>query len=151
MTDARRIPTERQQTMTEPAPQAPQPAPQPAAPFTEAEDKQYATLATFLNIIPLIPALIFYFGFKDRGPRIGAQSKENLNWTINIVIIGAAAGILSAIFAFIPIIGFIIGLLLTLIAWAAWIVNIIFSIIGGVKLSNGEAQYRYPFAVRIIK
>jgi hypothetical protein len=54
--------------MTEPA--APAPQPQPAAPFSEAEDKQYATLATFLNIILLIPALIFYFAFKDRGPRI---------------------------------------------------------------------------------
>ena len=136
--------------MTEPS--APAPQPQPSAPFTEAEDKQYTVLATFLNIIPLIPALIFYFAFKDRGPRIAEQSKENLNWTINIVIIGVAAGILSIVFSIIPFIGFVIGLLLTLVAWAAWIVNLIFSIIGGVKLSNGEvASYRYPFAVRIIK
>jgi uncharacterized Tic20 family protein len=140
--------------MTEPAPQAPQgqPQPQPAAPFTEAEDKQYATLATFLNIIPLIPALIFYFGFKDRGPRIGEQSKENLNWTLNVVVIGFAAGILSAIFGFIPFVGWIIALLLTLVGWAVWIINLIFSIIGGVQLSGGQvANYRYPFAVRVIK
>jgi uncharacterized protein len=138
--------------MTEPAPSAPQPQPQPAAPFTEAEDKQYATLATFLNIIPLIPALIFYFAFKDRGPRIGEQSKENLNWTINIVVLWIAAGILSIIFGFIPYFGWIISLLLTLVVWAAHIVNIIFSIIGGVRLSGNQVQtYKYPFAVRVIK
>ncbi len=137
--------------MTDPAAPPPQ-QPAPAAPFTEAEDKQYSVLATFLNIILLIPALIFYFAFKDRGPRIAEQSKENLNWTINIVIVVVAAAILSAILGFIPIIGLIFGILLTLVGWAAWIVNIIFSIIGGVKLNSGEvATYKYPFAVRIIK
>jgi len=136
--------------MTEPS--APAPQPQPSAPFTEAEDKQYTVLATFLNIIPLIPALIFFFAFKDRGPRIAEQSKENLNWTINVVIVVVAAGILSAILGFIPIAGIIFGILLTLVGWAAWIVNLIFSIMGGVKLSNGEIQnYRYPLGVRIIK
>ncbi|GAA2087150.1 DUF4870 domain-containing protein [Pseudolysinimonas kribbensis] len=136
--------------MTEPA--APAPQPQPAAPFSEAEDKQYATLATFLNIILLIPALIFYFAFKDRGPRIAEQSKENLNWTINISVIVVAAWILSIFFAFIPFVGWIISLLLGLIAWAALIVNLIFSIIGGVQLSGGQkTSYRYPFAIRVIK
>jgi len=126
--------------MTEPA----APAPQPAAPFTEAEDKQYTTLATFLNIIILIPALIFYFAFKDRGPRINEQAKENLNWTINIAVIAIACFILGLI----PF----IGILFWLIYFAALIVNLIFSIIGGVALSNGsKTTYRYPFAVRLIK
>jgi uncharacterized Tic20 family protein len=128
------------------------PTPQPAqsAPFTAAEDKQYATLATFLNIILLIPALIFYFAFKDRGPMIAAQSKENLNWTINISIVVVAAQILSAIFAFVPVVGFILTLLLGLVVWAAVIVNLIFSIIGGTKVNNGEF-YKYPFGIAIIK
>ncbi|NKF33905.1 DUF4870 domain-containing protein, partial [Pseudomonas sp. BGM005] len=59
--------------------------------------------------------------------------------------------ILVAILSLIPFVGWILGLLLTLVIWAAGIVNLIFSIIGGVKLSNGEAFYRYPFAVRLIK
>jgi uncharacterized protein len=135
--------------MTEPA--APAPQPQPAAPFTEAEDKQYATLATFLNIILLIPAIVFYAAFRTRGPKIGEQSKENLNWTINISILVVGGWILAIIFGFIPFVGWILSILLTLVVWAASIVNLIFSIIGGVKLSNGEAGYRYPFAVRFIK
>ncbi|MDQ1542671.1 MAG: uncharacterized protein QOK08_309 [Actinomycetota bacterium] len=133
--------------MTDPTPAA---APQPSAPFTAAEDKQYSTLATFLNIILLIPALIFYFAFGNRGPMIGRQSKENLNWTINISVIVIAAEILSVIFAFIPIVGFIISLLLGLVIWAALIVNLIFSIIGGTKVNAGEF-YKYPFAFRFIK
>lgn len=131
--------------MTDPTPQ-----PASAAQFSAAEDKQYATLATFLNIILLVPALIFYFGFKDRGPAIGAQSKENLNWTIGISIVVVAAEILSAIFAFIPVVGFIISLLLGLVVWAAIIVNLIFSIIGGTKANNGEF-YKYPFGITFIK
>ena len=136
--------------MTDPTP-APQPAAQPAAPFTEAEDKQYSTLATFLNIILLIPALVFYLGFRTRGPKIAEQSKENLNWTINITGIVIIVQILSVIFAFIPYVGFIISLLLTLVFWAATIVNLIFSIMGGVKLNTTGETYRYPINVRWIK
>jgi uncharacterized protein len=139
--------------MTDPAaPQQPQPA---GVPFTEAEDKQYTVLATFLNIIGLIPALIFYFAFKDRGPRILVQSKENLNWTINMSIIVIAAFILNIIISAISVFApplFFLSIIFTLIGWAAGIVNLIFSIIGGVQLSNGQVvNYKYPFGIRIIK
>ena len=121
----------------------PTPAASPAAPFTEAEDKQYSTLATFLNIIFLIPALIFYFAFKDRGPKIGVQSKENLNWTIN----ATALYIICLILQVIPF----IGLLFFLLALAVGIVNLIFAILGGVKLNNTGETYRYPVNIRWIK
>jgi uncharacterized Tic20 family protein len=121
----------------------PAPAAQPAAPFTEAEDKQYSTLATFLNIILLIPALVFYFGFKDRGPKIGEQSKENLNWTINVT----ALYIICFILELIPF----IGLLFLILTFALGIINLIFAIIGGLKLSNTGETYRYPVNIRWIK
>jgi uncharacterized Tic20 family protein len=125
--------------MTDPTPAA---APQPSAPFTPAEDKQYATLATFLNIIFLIPALIFYLAFKDRGPMINQQSKENLNWSIN----ATGALIICIILQIIPF----IGLLFLLLYIAVLILNLIFSIIGGTKVNAGEF-YKYPFAIRFIK
>ena len=124
--------------MTEPTPAA-----APAAPFTEAEDKQYATLATFLNIILLIPGLIFFLAFKDRGPKIGVQSKENLNWTIN----ATGAYIICLILQIIPF----IGLLFFLLALAVGVLNLIFAILGGVKLNNTGETYRYPFNIRWIK
>jgi uncharacterized Tic20 family protein len=130
--------------MTEPAPAAPQ----PAAPLTEAEDKQWASFAHFGNIILLVPALIIYLVFKDRGPKVAVEGKEALNWTINVTAIVIIGNILSLIIgAFTFGIG---SLLLGLIIWAVIIVNIIFAIMGGVKV-NGGGSYRYPVNIRWIK
>jgi uncharacterized Tic20 family protein len=129
--------------MTDPTPQ---PAATPAAPFTEAEDKQYSTLATFLNIIILIPGLIFYFAFANRGPKIKQQSKENLNWTINVSAIYLILIILGIITIFIGI-----GVIFTILAWLLLIANLIFSILGGVKVSNTGEFYKYPVNIRWIK
>ena len=132
--------------MTEPAPAAPQ----PAAPLTEAEDKQWASFAHFGNIILLVPALIIYLVFKDRGPKVAVEGKEALNWTINVTGIVVIGNILSLILGFIPVIGWILGILITLVIWAVIIVNIIFAILGGVKV-NGGGSYRYPVNIRWIK
>ncbi|MDQ1545104.1 MAG: uncharacterized protein QOH69_8 [Actinomycetota bacterium] len=126
--------------MTDPTPQ---PAAAPAAPFTEAEDKQYSTLATFLNIILLIPGLIFYFAFASRGPKIGAQSKENLNWTIT----ATGAYIILLILSIIPF----VGILFVVLAWLVGVANLVFSIIGGVKVSNTGEFYKYPFSLKLFK
>jgi uncharacterized protein len=129
--------------MTDPTPQ---PAASSAAPFTEAEDKQYSTLATFLNIILLIPGLIFYFAFAGRGPKIKAQSKENLNWTINVT----AAYIILLIIGYATIF-FYIGFLFIIIAYLVALANLIFSIIGGVKVNGTGEFYKYPVNIRWIK
>jgi uncharacterized Tic20 family protein len=130
--------------MTEPAPAAPT----PAAPLTEAEDKQWASFAHFGNILSFVPALIIWLIFKDRGPKTNVEGKEALNWGINAT---AALIILN-------ILGFIVGsftfgigyVLFVLLAWAVWIANIIFAIMGGVKV-NGGGSYRYPVNIRWIK
>lgn len=128
--------------MTEPAPAAPQ----PAAPLTEAEDKQWASFAHFGNIILLIPALIIYLVFKDRGPKVAVEGKEALNWTINVTGAFIILQVLSLITAFTIFLPLIIGILV----FALIIVNIIFAILGGVKV-NGGGSYRYPVNIRWIK
>jgi len=128
--------------MTEPAPAAPQ----PAAPLTEAEDKQWASFAHFGNIILLIPALIIYLVFKDRGPKVAVEGKEALNWTINVTGAFIILQVLSLILAFTIFLPLIIGILV----FALIIVNIIFAILGGVKV-NGGGSYRYPVNIRWIK
>jgi hypothetical protein len=60
---------ERHHTMTEPTPQ---PAAQPAAPLTEAEDKQWASFAHFGNILVIAP-LIIWLIFKDRGAKTNVE------------------------------------------------------------------------------
>ncbi|HWH26887.1 MAG TPA: DUF4870 domain-containing protein [Pseudolysinimonas sp.] len=120
--------------MTTPPPAAPQ----PAAPLTEADDKQWAGFAHLGGILGFIPALIIWLIFKDRGPRTNVEGKEALNFQITILIAYVVGAILSLI---------LIGGLISL---AAWIVSIIFSIIGFTKVQAGES-YRYPFAIRFIK
>ena len=123
--------------MTEPAPAA-----QPAAPLTEAEDKQWASFAHFGNIILLLPALIIYLVFKDRGPKVAVEGKEALNWTINVT----ALYIIFFILSLIPF----VGLLTIVLNLALFVVNVIFAILGGVKV-NGGGSYRYPVNIRWIK
>ncbi|GGF40701.1 DUF4870 domain-containing protein [Subtercola lobariae] len=127
-----------------------QPQSAAGAPLSAADDKLWASLAHFGNIILLIPALIIYLVFKDRGALVNQESKEALNWTINVTGAIIVINILSTIFGFIPFVGAILGLLLTLVWVAVLIVNLVFAIIGGVRV-NGGGTYRYPFNYRWIK
>lgn len=124
--------------------------PQSAVPLSAAEDKQWATFAHFGNIIVLIPALIIYVVFKDRGQLVRQESKEALNWTINVTGALVIISIVDAILSFIPIIGWVFGLLLGFVWWAVLVVNLILAIMGGIRVSNG-GTYRYPMNIRWIK
>lgn len=123
---------------------------QSAAPLTASDDKLWASLAHFGNIIPLIPALIIYLVLGPRGTLTKQESKEALNWTINITGLLIALSILQTIFLVIPVAGLIIAGLLGLVVWVVWIINLVFAIIAGVKV-NGGGSYRYPVNIRWIK
>ena len=137
--------------MTDPTPQ-PAAAPQPAAPLTPAEDKQWASFAHFGGVIGFLPSLIIFLVFKDRGTLTKQESKEALNWqitfTIGIIILQILSAILTGIafasgaYGLAAIGGWLVFLL--------WIANVIFSIMGGIKV-NGGGSYRYPFALRLVK
>jgi uncharacterized Tic20 family protein len=130
--------------MTDPTPQPA--APQPAAPLTAAEDKQWASFAHFGGILWLLPTLIIYLVFKDRGALTRQESKEALNWQITWI----AADIVSFILGMITV-WFGIGIIfLTIIPWILYILNVVFSILGGVKVNSG-GTYRYPVSVRLLK
>lgn len=171
--------------MTDPAASQPVPPPaggpavpppaaaQPAAPLTEAEDKQWASFAHFggaiivlalawawLGLLAVVPALVIFLVFGKRGAKTLVESKEALNfmitavaaliiWTIISSIIGYAVGA-SLAFGFNLSAYFILSFVLGLPAWAIIVAAIVFSIIGGVKV-NGGGSYRYPFALRLIK
>jgi uncharacterized Tic20 family protein len=134
--------------MTEPTPQ---PAAQPAAPLTEAEDKQWASFAHFGNLLVIAP-LIIWLIFKDRGAKTNVEGKEAVNWSITYVI-GAIvlvilANILGVALAFSG--AWAIAGLFAWLPFLWWILNAVFAILGGVKV-NGGGSYRYPFALRFIK
>jgi uncharacterized Tic20 family protein len=135
------------------------PAPQPAGPLTPAEDQKWAMWSHFGGIVGFLPSLIIWLVFKDRGAKVNTEAKEALNWQITITIISIGVGIIMGIIA-----GVITGIaisslnsgmlaivpLITFIGWVPWLANIIFSVMGGIKVSGG-GSYRYPFNFRFIK
>jgi uncharacterized Tic20 family protein len=127
--------------MTTPAPAAPQPAP----PLTEAEDKQWASFAHFGGVLGILPSLIIWLIFKDRGAKTNVEGKEALNFQIGVTIVQIALYIIGTILAFV-----LIGFLFYFLAFVVWVAMVIFSILGGVKV-NGGGSYRYPVSIRLIK
>jgi len=115
---------------TPPAASAPQ--------LTEAEDRQWASFAHLGGIIGILPALIIFLVFKDRGAFTRDESKEALNFQITALMAEIVAVILITV-----LIG---GLILPLV----YIARLIFSILGFVKSKDGNA-YRYPVSIRLIK
>jgi uncharacterized Tic20 family protein len=106
----------------------------------------------FGGILWLLPSLIIFLVFKDRGTLTKQESKEALNWQITFLIfyIGWAiiGAILTAILLFSGFWQF--SWIFTLIGWLIYLANVLFSILGGVKV-NGGGSYRYPVNFRFIK
>ena len=128
--------------MTDPTPQ---PAAVPAAPLTEAEDKQWASFAHLGGIIGILPSLIIWLVFKDRGSFTNSEGKEALNYQITALIGYIACIILGGILSII-----LIGFIFYLVQLAIWVIAIIWSIQGFLATKDGK-PYRYPFALRLIK
>ncbi|MDJ1113048.1 DUF4870 domain-containing protein [Microbacterium dauci] len=128
--------------------QAPPPGYAPAAaPLPPDQDKQWAMWAHIGGVLFLLPSLIIWLVFKDRGPRTNVEGKEALNWQITFTIVYVGAAIVLSILSFVLwFLGFLTGLVL----FAIWVLNVVFSIQGGMKVNAG-GSYRYPFNFRFIK
>ncbi|MDJ0338792.1 DUF4870 domain-containing protein [Cryobacterium sp. PH31-O1] len=118
-----------------------------AAPLSEADDRQWASLAHLGGILSFLPALVIWLVFKDRGRFTNTEAKEALNFQITLLIGYVAINVASFILA---IVTFGIGGLLIGLAWLLWVAGVIFSIMGFLKAKDGQ-NYRYPFALRLIK
>ena len=121
--------------------------PTAAAPLSEADDRQWASLAHLGGILSFLPSLIIWLVFKDRGHFTNTEAKEALNFQITLVIGYVAINVVSFILA---IVTFGIGGLLIGLTWLLWVAGVIFSIMGFLKAKDGQ-NYQYPFAIRLIK
>lgn len=136
-------PLERQNTMTDPTPQA-----APAAPLTETEDRQWASFAHLGGIVGFLPSLIIWLVFKDRGAFTNTEAKEALNFQITAAIAQVAVFILNSILTAVTLgIWALIGWIFPL---AVLVISLIWSIQGFLKAKDGAA-YRYPISIRLIK
>lgn len=118
----------------------------PAAPLDASQDKQWASFAHLGGILWILPSLIIFLIFKDRGALTRQESKEALNWQISWMIVWLVSYIVGIILLFSPV-GFVFY---ALIPWVLYIVNVVFSILGFVRVNSGGA-YRYPVNLRFIK
>ena len=129
--------------------QPPAPAmPPSAAPLSEAEDRQWASFAHLGGIIGLLPSLVIYLVFKDRGAFTREESKEALNFQIVVTIGHIAIIIINTILTAVTF--GIWGLIGWILPLGLWVLSLIWSIMGFSKAKDGIA-YRYPLNFRIIK
>jgi uncharacterized protein len=117
---------------------------QPAAPaatsaaLSPEQDVQWGSFAHLGGVLGVLPSLIIWLVFKDRGSFTNTEAKEALNFQITLIFGYIISAILWIVF---------VGYLLT---WAVWIVGVVFSIIAFLQAKDGK-HYRYPFAIRLIK
>ena len=126
-------------TPAQPAYGAPQPygSAQPA--LSDADQRMWSMLAHLGGILfGFLAPLIVYLVQRERGEFVKKQSVEALNWQITMIIGQTVSAIL-----WIVIVGFV-----GTIAFS--IATIVFGIIAGLAVNRGE-DYRYPFALRLVK
>lgn len=98
-------------------------------------------VAHFLAIVGFfLPGLIVYLVFKDRSGYLNAQGKEALNWGITTSIIEVGVYVLAAL-SF-GLLGFLPAL--------SFVLRLVFGLIAGFAVKD-HADYRYPFAIRLVK
>ena len=119
-----------------------------------------ALAGLFFSLGNVLGPLIVWQIKKNELPEIEPHGKEALNFQLTILIINIAAAILFAGFLGYgfgfgyfwrsPFSmlggGFGLGVIISLINFAAWVL----AVIAGLKANNGES-YKYPFAIRFIR
>ncbi len=104
-----------------------------------SDERTQGMLAHLLNIFfPAVGPLVIWLIGKDKSTFVDTEGKEALNWGITLVAGWIIGGILLIV---------IIGALI----WAAvGIAALVFGIMGSIAANKGE-NYRYPFAIRLVK
>ena len=124
-----------------------QSAPRPAAPLTPSEDMQWGAFAHLGGILGILPSLIIWLVFKDRGSFTNTEAKEALNFQITLLFATIAIWIVVTV---LTVVTFGFGAVLSFLTWVPWVLGVVFSIIAFLQAKEGR-HYRYPFAVRLIK
>ena len=128
------------------APQSPQPS-QSSQPAQVSKEEQNWAMGCHLSalagfLIPfgnIVGPLIIWLIKRAEMPAVDTNGKEAINFQITVTI---------AIMACIPLMFILIGIPLMFIIGIG---ALIMTIMAAVKVSNGDLQYRYPFAIRLLK
>jgi uncharacterized Tic20 family protein len=133
---------------TSPAPVNYGTTPPSGAPFEPAPHQDSKTMGMLAHLLGIftgwVGPLIIWLIKREQSPFVNDQGKEALNWQLTIFI---PYFVLIVARCFLPF-GF--GCVASILVFAIFIVNLIFSILGAVAASKGLA-YRYPFTLGLIK
>ena len=104
---------------------------------------RYCHLAALSGfIIPfgsIVGPLVVWLMKKDTMPLVDQHGKESLNFQITVMIaliVSAASMIVLIGFLLLPVVG---------------IAALVMTIMAVIKVSGGQLDYKYPFAIRLIK
>ena len=119
---------------------------------TASQDDRTLAMIAHLSALVAIGPLIIWLMNKDKPEKsfVTSNAKEALNFVITIWVCMIPLGIVSMVLAVIPVIGWIASIFLTLLMAAAGIAGLVFIILAAIKANEG-VEYRYPFALRLIK
>ena len=112
------------------------------APLTPDQERTFASFAHLGGIIWILPSLIIWLVYKDRGPFVSSEAKKALNFMITATIAWVAVTVLDV--AFLPY------LLASLLNLAIWVVVVVFSIQGFQSAQKGQ-PFKYPFSLELVK
>lgn len=115
--------------------------------LSASEDHQWGSFAHLGGILGILPALIIWLVFRDRGAFTNTEGKEALNFQITIIIASVAMWIL---FGIVSVALWFLAFLLVFLPYLPWLASVIFSILGFIQAKDGN-NYRYPFSLRLIK
>lgn len=116
-----------------------------------SQDDKTMGLVAHLSALVTIGPLIMWLIHKDKPERafVTAHSKEALNFVITLWIAMISLFIVSFILAFIPVLGWIVGIILWLVMMAVGIGAFVLIIMAAIAANKGN-EYRYPVALRLI-
>jgi uncharacterized Tic20 family protein len=112
------------------------------APLTPDQERTFASFAHLGGIIWILPSLIIWLVYKDRGPFVSSEAKKALNFMITVTIAWVAVIVLDV--AFLPY------LLASLLELAILVVVVVFSIQGFLSAQKGQ-PFKYPFSLDLVK
>lgn len=118
----------------------------PLPPLTPSEDKQWAFMSHCGGILGCVPSLLIYKFMAPRGRFTAQESQEALNFTLIPTLVAVLLNITAFV---IHLISPGSGTIFSLLALLIWAFLTVFSIIGAVRVNNGQ-PYRYPWNPRLI-
>lgn len=115
------------------------------------DEKIFAMLAHLLAIFTgFLAPLVIWLVKKDESAFVAKHSREALNFCITVCIGFLALFLLSVLFGWIPILGFIVFGLMMLGYFVIGIYALVMFIIATMRANDG-LDYEYPISLRLIK